>query len=151
MWRNQMSSISRHVAIAAFGLGLAICASTASMAAAEMMCGSAALEKLDEKARQARIEECSSQTPVLDSGTLVAPIPSVVAARSKGPKLRDKHLRAACPLPKIGIDALTAMGRKEGPKGAGESGCIDLKLAPDVPILKRRKGPKGAGSSDAQG
>jgi hypothetical protein len=147
MWRNQMSSISRHVAIAAFGMGLAICASTASMAAAEIMCGSDALEKLDEKARQARIEDCSSQTPVLVSGTLVAPIPSVVAARSKGPKLRDKHLRAACPLPKIGMDALTAMGRKEGPKGDVGHGCTDLKLAPDVPILLRRKGPKGRSGS----
>jgi hypothetical protein len=146
-----MSVVSRHVAIAAFGMGLAICASTASMAAAEMMCGSAALEKLDEKARQARIEECSSQTPVLDSGTLVAPIPSVVAARSKGPKLRDKHLRAACPLPKIGIDSLTAMGRKKGPKGDVDHGCTDLKLAPDAPILLRRKGPKGRSGSDAQG
>jgi hypothetical protein len=146
MWRNQMSSISRHVAIAAFGMGLAICASTASMAAAEMMCGSAALEKLDEKAKQARIEDCSSQTPVLDSGTLVAPIPTVVAARGKGPKERDKHLRAACPLPKIGIDALTAKRRK-GPKGAVGHGCTDLKLAPDVPILQRREGPKGISGS----
>jgi hypothetical protein len=151
MWRNQMSVVSRHVAIAAFGMGLAICASTASMAAAEMMCGSAALGKLDQKARQTRIEECRSQTPVLDSETLIAPIPTVVAARGKGPKLRDKHLRAACPLPKIGIDALTVMGRKEGPKGAGESGCTDLKLAPDVPLLKRRKGPKGDVGSDHQG
>jgi hypothetical protein len=145
-----MSSKSRRIAIAAFAVGLAICASTASMAAAKMMCGSAALEKLDEKARQARIEDCSSQTPVLVSGTLVAPIPTVVAARGKGPKERDKHLRAACPLPKIGIDALTPKRRK-GPKGDGESGCIDLKLAPDVPILLRRKGPKGAVGSDHQG
>jgi hypothetical protein len=146
-----MGVVSRHVAIAAFGMGLAICASTASMAAAEMMCGSAALEKLDEKARRARIEDCSSQTPALESGTLVAPIPTVVAARSKGPKLRDKHLRAACPLPKIGIDSLTAMGRKEGPKGDVDHGCTDLKLAPDAPLLKRRKGPKGRSGSDAQG
>jgi hypothetical protein len=150
MWRNQMSVVSRHVAIAAFGMGLAICASTASMAAAEMMCGSDALGKLDEKARQGRIEECSSQTPVLDSETLIAPTPTIVAARKKGPKERDKHLRAACPPPKTLLDALT-LKRRKGPKGRTDHGCTDLNPTPDVPLLKRRKGPKGAGSSDAQG
>jgi hypothetical protein len=142
-----MGVVSRHVAIAAFGMGFAICASMASMAAAEMMCGSAALEKLDEKARQARMEECSSQTPAIDSGTLFAPIPTIVAARKKGPKERDKHLRAACPPPKTLLDALTSKRRK-GPKGAHDHGCTDLNPTPDVPILQRRKGP---GSSDAQG
>ena len=148
-----MSSIFRHVAIAAFGMGLAICASTVSMAAEKMMCGAAALEKLDEKARQVRIEECSSQTPVLVSDTLIAPIPTILAARSKGPKLRDKvdRQRAACPPAKTVLDALTAKRRKEGPKGDVDQGCTDVTPTPDVPALRRRKGPKGAGSSDAQG
>jgi hypothetical protein len=162
MWRNQMSSKTRHVAIAVFGLGLAICSFTPSMAAkakmksnlhlAEMMCGSTALEKLDENAKQARIEECSSQTPVLDSGTLIAPIPTIVAARKKGPKERDKtdHQRAACPPQTTSPDALTAKRRREGPKGDVDHGCTDSNPTPDVPALKR-KGPKGAGSSDAQG
>jgi hypothetical protein len=146
-----MSSESRHVAIAAFGMGLAICASTASLAAAEMMCGSEALGKLDEKARQARIEECSSETPVLDSGTLVAPILTIVAARKKGPKERDKsdHQRAACPAAKTVLDALTAK-RGKGPKGDVGHGCTDSNPTPDVPALKR-KGPKGRSGSDAQG
>jgi hypothetical protein len=149
MWRNQMSVVSRHVVIAAFGMGLAICASTASMAAAEMMCGSAALEKLDEKARQSRIEDCSSQTPVLVSDTLIAPNSNDSGSKKKGPKERDKsdHQLAACPPQTTSPDTLTAKRRKEGPKGDGESGCIDLKLAPDVPTLLRRKGPKGRSGS----
>jgi hypothetical protein len=153
-----MSANFRHVSIAAFGLGLAISCIPGSMAAkmqskldlANMNCGPSVLENLDEKTRQSRIEECNSQTPTLDSGTFVAPIPTIVAAKSKGPKLRDKHLRAACPPPKTVLDALTAKRRK-GPKGAVDHGCTESNPAPDVPLLKRRKGPKGAGSSDAQG
>jgi hypothetical protein len=149
----------RHVAIAIVGVAMSIGYTSGSMAAnrasnsqtAEIMCDAAALEKLDEKARLARIEECNTQTPKLESGTLVAPIPTIVAAKSKGPKLRDKHLRAACPPPKTVLDALIAKRRKEGPKGAGESGCTDSNPAPDVPLLKRRKGPKGAVGSDHQG
>ena len=144
-----MSSISRHIAFAALGMGLAICAPTASMAAAKTMCEAAALGKRDDKARQTRIEECSSQTPVLVSDTLIAPIPTILAARSKGPKLRDKvdHLRAACPPVKTALDALTAKRRKEGPKGDGESGCTDVTPTPDIPALKRREGPKGDSGS----
>jgi hypothetical protein len=158
MWRNQMRAISRHISIWAFGIGLAISCIPGSMAEkmqskldlADVKCGTSALEKLDKKTRLGRIEECNSQTPTLDSGTLVAPIPTIVAAKSKGPKLRDKHLRAACPPPKTVLDALTAKRRK-GPKGDVDHGCTESNPAPDVPVLKRRKGPKGAGSSDAQG
>jgi hypothetical protein len=147
-----------HVAIAVVGVALSIGYTSVSMAAkkasnlqtVEIFCDAAALDKLDEKSRLVRIEGCNTQTPKLESGTLVAPIPTIVAAKSKGPKLRDKHLRGACPPPKTVLDALTAKRRK-GPKGDGESGCTESNPAPDVPVLKRRKGPKGAGSSDAQG
>ena len=154
-----MSSISRYVAFAAFGIGLAICGATELIAAklktnldlVEMKCGSAALERLDEKANLTRMEECNSQTPNLVSDTLIAPIPTILAARSKGPKLRDKvdHQRAACPPAKTVLDVLAAKRRK-GPKGDGESGCTDSNPTPDVPALKR-KGPKGRSGSDAQG
>lgn len=154
-----MSLKSRYTAVAFLGFGTAICCANGSMAAkeksnwhlAEIMCGPAAIEKLDEKARQGRIEECNSQAPKFDANGTVAPIPTILAARKKGPKERDKHLRTACPPPKTLLDALTAKRRKEGPKGAGESGCTELKPTPDVPILKRRKGPKGRSGSDAQG
>jgi hypothetical protein len=161
MWSIQMSSLSGNLAIVVLGMGLTICSSSALMAAAktanlhlnEMKCGPAALEELDEKSRQGRIEECSSQTPVLDSGTLIAPIPTIVAARKKGPKERDKtdHQRAACPPQTTSPDALTAKRRKEGPKGDVDHGCTDSNPTPDVPLLKRRKGPKGAHGSDHQG
>jgi hypothetical protein len=160
MWSIQMSSLSGNLAIVVLGMGLTICSSSALMAAAktanlhlnEMKCGPAALEELDEKSRQGRIEECGSQTPVLDSKILIAPIPTILAARKKGPKERDKsdHQRAACSPPNTVFDALTAKRRK-GPKGAGESGCTELKPTPDAPTLRRRKGPKGRSGSDAQG
>jgi hypothetical protein len=158
VWKSRMSLKFRHVAIAVVGMALSIDGSTGSMAAkkasnlqtTEIMCDAAALEKLDDKARLDRIEECNTQTPKLESGTLVAPIPTIVAAKSKGPKLRDKHLRAACPPPKTVLDALTAKRRK-GPKGDVDRGCTESNPAPDVPLLKRRKGPKGRSGSDAQG
>jgi hypothetical protein len=153
-----MSLKFRQVAIAVVGVAMSIGYTSGSMAAnrasnsqtAEIMCDAGALEKLDEQARLARVAECTTQTPNFETGTLVAPIPTIVAAKSKGPKLRDKHLRAACPPPKTVLDALTAKRRK-GPKGAVDHGCTESNPAPDVPLLKRRKGPKGAGSSDAQG
>jgi hypothetical protein len=158
MRRSLMSLKFSHVAIAVVGVAMSIGYTSGSMAAkkasnlqtTEIMCDAAALDKLDEKSRLVRIEECNTQTPKLESGTLVAPIPTIVAAKSKGPKLRDKHLRAACPPPKTVLDALTAKRRK-GPKGDVDHGCTESNPAPDVPLLKRRKGPKGAGSSDAQG
>ena len=128
VWGCKMSLKSRYIAVAFFGFGTAICCANGSMAAkeksnlhlTEVMCGPTAIEKLDEKARQGRIEECNSQEPKLDAGGIVAPIPTILAARKKGPKERDKsdHQRAACSPAKTVLDALTAKRRKEGPKGS---------------------------------
>jgi hypothetical protein len=94
LWSGQMSLKSRYIAVAFFGFGTAICCADGSMAAkeksnlhlTEVMCGPAAIEKLDEKVRQGRIEECNSQEPKLDAGGIVAPIPTILAARKKAPK-----------------------------------------------------------------
>jgi hypothetical protein len=97
------------------------------------------------------------------ASTTVMPKPAPVAARSKGPKLRDKVDRVTGPSPTTDpatptqttapvapIDAPDA-ARKEGPKGAGSSdaqGRTDAPAPASTPSdERRREGPKGAGES----
>jgi hypothetical protein len=95
------------------------------------------------------------------ASTTVMPKPAPVAARSKGPKLRDKVDRVTGPSPTTDpatptqtatpvapIDAPDA-ARKKGPKGRSGSGRTEAAPEPDsAPVEERRReGPKGDGES----
>jgi hypothetical protein len=87
------------------------------------------------------------------------PKPAPVAARSKGPKLRDKVDRVTGPSPTtdpaaetqavVASDAPPEARRKEGPKGAVGHGRTEATPAPDAAPAegRRRKGPKGDSGS----
>jgi hypothetical protein len=101
------------------------------------------------------------------ASTTVMPKPAPVAARSKGPKLRDKVDRVTGPspitdpatptqtaTPVARIDAPDA-ARRGGPKGGGRDkedvGRTEAPAPDAQPAARRKEGPKGDGSSDAAG
>jgi hypothetical protein len=117
---------------------------------------------------QAQTSGSTAQPNPPAASTTVMPKPAPVAARSKGPKLRDKvdRVTGPSPTPDTATPAHIATpvapivapdaARRGGPKGGGrdkeDTGRTEMPPSPETqPAGRPKEGPKGASGSDHDG